>query len=239
MAETSGFSQSGKKSIYIAILIVGGVLIIDQIIKLWVKTSFHPGGGMSILGDWFVIRYTENPGMAFGMQLPGGHITGKLVLSIFRIIAVSGIAWYLYKNIKEKVPIGFVICMSFILAGAMGNIIDSAFYDFIFTTPEYAFDYLPETDEWRSRGFLLGNVVDMFYVHAYYPSWIPYVGGAEIFRPIFNFADASITIGVIFLIFGRKKYFQKEEESENEVVTNKTLENDQIDPEKINSVESA
>lgn len=154
------------------------------------------GEEIPVFGNWFIIHFTENNGMAFGMEL--GVSYGKLLLSLFRIIAVSGIAYYLYTLIRDKAHQGYISCISLIFAGAIGNIVDSVFYGKIF----------------GYESWLHGRVVDMFYfpiVQGTYPAWFPIWGGEyfEFFRPVFNFADSSISIGVFLIIIFQKRFFKK------------------------------
>lgn len=203
-----------KKGI-IAIAVIIGVLIIDQVLKVWIKTSFEPGEIQNLFGEWFRLHYIENRGMAFGTTLGDGDWS-KLILSVFRILAVSGIAYYLYKIIKEKQPLVYIIAIALIWAGAFGNIIDSAFYDLIFE-PVCAFDCnmnvancydhldVFENLDCKKRGFLHGNVVDMFQFNA---TW-PWDGGGQIFPAIFNVADFAISCGVGLIIVQYRKIFGK------------------------------
>ncbi len=195
------------------LLIIIIILIADQILKIWIKTHFFIGQEVSVFGDWFLIHFTENSGMAFGLQFAGNY--GKLILSIFRIIAISAIGVYLFHLIRKKINPGLVICISLIFAGAIGNLIDSAFYGMIFNESSFhqIATFLPE--EGGYAPFLHGKVVDMLYfpvIHGAYPSWFPFIGGQDFifFRPVFNIADSSITIGVFSLILFQRKFFKKD-----------------------------
>ncbi len=191
-----------------ALLFVLLLLFIDQAIKFWIKTNMILGDEFSVLGDWFHIHFIENKGMAFGIELGGDY--GKLALSLFRIMAVLGIIWYLFQISRNGSANETIISISFILAGAIGNIVDSAFYGIIFDSSyKQVASFLPESGGYSK--FLHGAVVDMFYfpiINGVYPESIPYIGGKtfQFFRPVFNFADASITTGVIMIILFRKKF---------------------------------
>lgn len=170
------------------------------------------GEEIPVLGNWFIIHFTENNGMAFGLEF--GADIGKLILSVFRIVAISGIAWYLVKIYKKHAPTGVIVCVSLILAGAIGNILDSAFYGMIFNESynEIA-SFMPEGGGYAP--FLFGKVVDMLYfplVEGFLPNWIPIWGGEYFifFRPVFNIADSSITVGVLTLILFYRNYFRDE-----------------------------
>lgn len=188
-----------------AVIIVIAILLVDQIIKIWVKTHMHLHECIAIT-DWFKICFIENKGMAFGME-----IGSKLVLSVFRIFAVCVIGYYIYLQVKQKVRTGYIICLSMVLAGALGNIIDCMFYGLIFnaSSPFYVSYFVPFGDGYAP--FLMGKVVDMFYfplIVTTWPDWIPFVGGDDFvfFSPIFNFADASISVAVVLLlIFYRRE----------------------------------
>lgn len=197
-----------------SLLIIGTILIADQILKIWIKTNMVLGEEIRVLGNWFIIHFTENVGMAFGMELWGAY--GKLALSLFRIVAIILIAFYLAWLIRKKMPTGVVIGISLILAGAIGNIIDSAFYGLIFNESYFEpAKFFPEGGGYAS--FLHGRVVDMFYfpiIKTTWPSWIPWVGGQSFifFRPVFNIADSAITTGVFYLLlFQRKTLFEHHE----------------------------
>lgn len=194
----------------LSILIILLILIIDQIIKISVKTSMYFHESIRIT-DWFYIYFTENNGMAFGME-----IFGKLFLTLFRIIAVVAILIYLYKLIKKKIAkTGFIICLSLILAGAAGNIIDSIFYGLIFSesTPFQLAHFVPWGNGYSS--IFHGKVVDMFYfpiIDTYWPGWLPVIGGERFifFSPIFNFADAAISCGIIALLLFYSSYLNQQ-----------------------------
>ncbi len=197
-----------KKATFIIFL----VLIVDQVSKIWIKTHLTLGEEIPVIGNWFILHFTENEGMAFGMRFGGSF--GKLILSIFRIIAVAGIGWYLVHLIKQGAKTGLIICISLIFAGALGNIIDSAFYGMLFNESRFheVATIFPADGGYGS--FLHGKVVDMLYfplIKGIYPSWIPVWGGSQFifFRPVFNIADSAITVGVISLILFQRKFFKK------------------------------
>ncbi len=175
------------------------------------------GDEFRVAGNWFIIHFVENNGMAFGFEFAGKY--GKIFLSVFRILAVLGIGWYLLKLIKrEKISMGFITCVSLIFAGAIGNIIDSAFYGLIFSDSYGQVATLfPAGGGYET--FLHGRVVDMFYfplVEGHYPSWFPFVGGNEFlfFRPVFNVADSAITVGIFSIMLFYRKQFSKLEEGD-------------------------
>ncbi len=201
-----------------ALLIIFSVLFFDQVVKFWIKTHMFLGQEFRIIGNWFIIHFTENNGMAFGMELGGDY--GKLFLSVFRIVAVAGIAWYLYDLTKKKAHSGLIASVAMIFAGATGNIIDSVFYGRIFSESNYhVAEFLPK--EGGYAGLLHGKVVDMLYfplLEGHFPQWFPFWGGEEFifFRPIFNIADSSITIGVLLIILFQGRFFKENNARENE-----------------------
>lgn len=183
------------------------VLFLDQALKVWIKTNLMLGEEIRI-ADWFIIHFTENNGMAFGMQFGGEW--GKYALSIFRIIAIGGIVWYWKGLMQQKVKPGIILSITLILAGAIGNMIDSAFYGLLFSD---SYGQLATVMEGGYAGFLQGRVVDMFYfpiINTYLPEWLPIWGGEHFtfFRPVFNLADAYISIGVINLLLFHRSFFK-------------------------------
>lgn len=194
-----------KKSL-IAIVTVLSVLVIDQTIKIYIKLNY-PLGVVKEFTDWAYLYFTENPGMAFGIEWGGEY--GKLFLTIFRIFACGFGVWFVHRLIKRDEIIPYIVSISLILAGAIGNIIDSVFYGVIFTeSTEYEVAHLSPGNGYAPLFY--GKVVDMFYfplIHGTFPEWFPVWGGEDFlfFRPIFNFADASITTGVFILLLFQKK----------------------------------
>ena len=191
---------------WMAVAIVVAILLIDQIIKIEVKTNMTLGEAKRVT-DWFYIAFIENNGMAYGMKF-----INKLVLSLFRLFAIGFIGYYLAKIIKKNVaPLGYIVLIAMVLAGAAGNLIDCLFYGLIFdaSTPFTVSQFVPFGEGYSS--FLHGKVVDMFYfpiIQTTWPEWVPYFGGSEyvFFSPVFNFADACISVGVVaLLLFYRKQ----------------------------------
>ncbi|MBO7416676.1 MAG: lipoprotein signal peptidase [Bacteroidaceae bacterium] len=182
----------------VPVAVILSVLIIDQIIKIMVKTQMAIGDEI-VITSWFRILFVENNGMAFGLEL-----IGKLFLSLFRIAAIGFFCWYLHKIVRRGFPTGYVITVSFIIAGALGNLIDCMFYGLVFSEstslPDGVAHFTAFGDGYAP--FLYGKVVDMFYFPLFkWPEWMPLVGGDIFFSPIFNFADSCITCGVIVVIF--------------------------------------
>lgn len=200
-----------------AALLVFIILLIDQASKIWIKTSMTLGQTIPVIGDWFFIHFTENPGMAFGLEIPGEF--GKLILSIFRIIAIGGIIWYILHLIKLEAPKGLILSISLILSGAIGNMIDSAFYGMIFSDSFFQVATIfPEEGGYAT--FLHGSVVDMFYfpiIRGVYPDWFPWIGSQPFifFRPVFNVADAVITMGVLITLIFYRSYFNEIDRKNN------------------------
>ena len=192
-----------------SILVVLIILIIDQGVKILVKTNMTLYQQIPYFGNWAIIHFVENNGMAFGLNLPGSY--GKIILSLFRIAAVVGIGFYLRNLIRLKAHSGLIITLAMVMAGALGNIIDSVFYGMIFSssTPHIAAEMFPEGGGYAT--LLHGKVVDMFYfpiLKGNYPEW--FRGGSSFifFRPVFNVADASISIAVGIILFNQKRFFR-------------------------------
>lgn len=196
--EKSKFTRWGIPFIIIAV-----ILVIDQVVKIMVKTHMQIGEEIPLIGNWCLLHFIENEGMAFGMAF-GGRV-GKVVLTLFRILASAGILWYMCSEIKkgERHQL-FIISIALIFCGAVGNVIDSLFYGLIFNESYYQVATLfPPEGGYES--FLHGRVVDMFYfplIDTTWPQWMPIVGGRrfEFFNAIFNVADAAISIGVVLLL---------------------------------------
>ena len=201
--------EQNNKSIksWVVWAIVIGLIVIDQIVKFSVKTTMTLGESHNVLGDWFRWCFIENEGAAFGMALGGKY--GKLALSLFRIVAIGALVWFVCKLRKDGEPRGVVVGFAMILAGAIGNMVDSAFYGMIVSESTFTSvaQLLPEGGGYAP--FLYGKVVDMLYFPLFYfPDWMPLVGGELFFSPVFNFADSYITIAVIYLLLFQWKYFK-------------------------------
>lgn len=204
---------------WLAVLIVMAVLVIDQIIKIWVKTHMFWGEDIEVL-PWFHLRFVQNNGMAFGMEFGS-----KLFLSLFRVVAVAALVWVLIKLCKDggrKYPVGLLVCVSLVTAGAAGNIIDCLFYGEIFNNP-----YPPQVASFVPWGkgyssLFHGLVVDMFYFPLFsfdWPEWVPWLGGRSFsfFDPVFNFADAAISVGMVVLILFYSKYLGGSKQPEEKI----------------------
>ncbi|MCU0445948.1 MAG: lipoprotein signal peptidase [Microscillaceae bacterium] len=201
------------KFFLLSLLIIG----IDQAVKLWVHFNMEigPAGQIKVFGEWFKIHYILNPGMAFGLKLDAEY--GKLLLSIFRIVATLGIAYYIKILVDRKAHQGLIWCVALILGGAVGNVVDSTFYG-IFLSGNLPKDPVPP------MALFHGQVIDMFYVdiwEGYLPTWIPLIGGDYYsFWPIFNVADASIFVGVAIILIFQRQFFAKPHSSVEEVLPN-------------------
>ena len=188
----------------LATLIVIAILLIDQAIKIWVKTSMMHHESIHVT-DWFYITFIENMGMAFGMQLGS-----KIVLSLFRVFAISVLTYYIWLEVRRKSRTGYIVCLAMVLAGALGNLIDCLFYGMVFceSSPFYVSYFVPFGTGYAP--LLMGKVVDMFYfplIETEWPLWMPFVGGEHFvfFSPVFNFADASISVSVVLLLLFYRK----------------------------------
>ncbi len=200
------------------IFIIAFIVIIDQLFKIWIKTHFYIGQEIKILGaSWFRLHFVENEGMAWGIKL--GEDLGKIMLTLFRLIAIIVGAFYIRTLIRKPAHKGFIICVAFIYAGALGNLIDSMFYGLIFDSSD---PFTRNIAQWFPSGggygsFLQGKVVDMVYLPIingiHLPSWMPIWGGKtfDFFEPVFNIADASISIGVIAIIIFQRRFFKKKQ----------------------------
>jgi len=191
--DSNNSSRQGR----LALIIIISVLVIDQIIKILVKTGMTLGESIDVT-PWFKILFVENNGMAFGME-----IIGKLFLSLFRIFAIGFFIWYLIRILNKGFPTGYIVTVSFVIAGALGNLLDCMFYGLIFSASPVGTgavaSFVPIGQGYAP--FLYGKVVDMFYFPLWtWPQWVPFVGGDVFFEPVFNFADSCITCGVITLL---------------------------------------
>ncbi len=198
----------------LTILILFSILLIDQVVKIWIKTTMTYGEEFGILGlSWARIHFVENEGMAFGISFGGSG--GKLALSLFRLVAVAFLLYILRSLVKAKESYGLIICFTLILAGALGNILDSAFYGMIFSESSYHGNpavLFPEGGGYAP--FLYGRVVDMFYfplIDVILPEWVPWLGGDrfQFFKPVFNIADSAISIGVLSMLFFHRDFLQR------------------------------
>jgi signal peptidase II len=199
------------------IWIVVLVLVVDQALKFWIKTHMNFNQEFIIFPNWFRIHFTENPGMAYGLELGGEW--GKVLLTLFRLVAVVVGFKYMSTLVKQRHHTGLLICGALILAGAAGNLIDSMFYGLIFSETNFydVATFMPKGGGYA--GFLHGKVVDMLYFpvfRGYLPNWIPFKGGDYFvfFNPIFNIADAAISVGVITILVFQKRFFHKHNEKQ-------------------------
>lgn len=199
----------GKK----AAILVGVIILADQILKIWVKTHMCIGEEISLIGRIGFLYFVENPGMAFGMEFFGD--VGKFLLTLFRMVFTGVLIWFTIKLIREKAPKGLIIGIAAMIAGAAGNLIDCLFYGVIFSESTYSSVAQIFPSEGGYAPFMFGNVVDMFYfpiIKGTWPSWVPGWGGSSFvfFRPIFNIADAAITVNVIYLLLFQRKPLLRE-----------------------------
>lgn len=198
--------SKGVKS-WVLWAIVVGLVLVDQVVKFSVKMNMTLGESHNVLGDWFRWCFIENEGAAWGMSLGGEY--GKLILSLFRIVAIGALIWFVGHLRKKEAPTGVLIGFTMILAGAIGNMVDSAFYGLIFSESTFTSvaQLLPEGGGYAP--FLYGKVVDMLYFPLFHwPEWMPLIGGNLFFSPVFNFADSYITVAVIYLIVFHWKFFK-------------------------------
>ena len=197
-----------------ATIIILLILIADQVLKIYIKTNFALHDSIHV-ADWFYIYFIENPGMAFGME-----IFNKLFLTLFRIVAVSFIGYYLWMLVRKNANMGLIACVALIFAGAMGNIFDSVFYGVIFDhSAGQVAQIFPEGGGYA--GWFHGKVVDMFYFPLFtFPDWLPFFGGGIFFSPVFNIADSAITVGAILILLFYHKSFIKEDKKELENAEN-------------------
>jgi signal peptidase II len=220
---------SNVKGKHVALIILA-VILIDQSLKFYIKTNYYLGEEHNVIGNWFRLHFVENEGMAWGWQFGGDF--GKIILTLFRLAAVIFGTFYLRSIIKKKYHWGFIVCASLIYAGALGNLLDSMFYGLIFSNSEPFLTAQLFPDGGGYTTFLHGKVVDMLYfpiiTDAHWPSWVPVWGGDdfEFFRPVFNIADASISVGVIALLIWQKKFFLKKETTVNPTVETGAVIND-------------
>ncbi len=213
------------KKIHIVLLILF-ILVVDQVFKFYIKTTYYLGEDHAVLGNWFRLHFIENEGMAWGWKLGESGSWGKIALTLFRLIAVFFGVYFINKIIKEKYHKGFIICVALIFAGAVGNLIDSLFYGMIFEASDPGTRNVallfPEGGGYAQ--FLHGKVVDMLYfpiINTTLPDWVPFWGGEpfEFFSPVFNIADSSISIGLITILVFQNRFFPKQAEPKKNEAT--------------------
>ena len=196
------------------LIILGVVLVlIDQVVKILVKTNMTMGQSIHVFGNWFQILFIENEGMAFGMSF--GGVFGKYLLTLFRIVLFAALSWWISRLLKrdKPVPTGVLVGLTLIAAGALGNIVDCLFYGLVFT--ESTRDVVATLGHYAP--FMQGRVVDMFYFPLWrWPEWMPWLGGRIFFEPIFNFADSCVSVGAIYLILFQWKFFASEDKDKGE-----------------------
>lgn len=219
--------KSTVKKTWVCVGLMALLLIIDQVVKIWVKTTFPIGGDVRLIGEWCRLHFVENEGIAFGISL--GQSAGKVFLTLFRIVASGVIAFILARQIKKDASWVLLISISLILVGAVGNVVDSCFYGLVFS--QSTFDQVATMfpDGGGYAGFLFGRVVDMFYFPLFewtWPAWVPGVGGqhAEFFNAIFNVADSCVTVGVVLLIIDQLWLSPSRREEKSEEVTEEKTE---------------
>lgn len=192
-----------KKPLIVILIVV----LLDQILKFWVKLNMTIGESFSVFGEWFQIYFLENNGMAFGWEF--GAQWGKLALGIFRIAAVILLFFYMFHLTRKKTDFGPLFGISLITAGALGNIIDGIFYGKIFSESTFTNVATLFPDGGGYAGFMQGKVVDMFYFPLFtFPEWVPFLGGDIFFSPVFNIADSAITIGFLYLLIFQWKFLR-------------------------------
>ncbi len=210
------------------------IVVVDQALKIYVKTNFFVGEWHQVIGQWFRLYFIENEGMAYGLKFGGDW--GKMLLTLFRLAAVIFGVFYLARIIKQKLHPGFILCAALIFAGALGNLIDSMFYGLIFENSSPVMLNVAKIFPHQGyAGFLHGKVVDMLYFpiirNATFPQWVPFWGGEdfEFFRPIFNIADAAISCGVITILLFQRRFFPSEKKHPNlNTVETKAIVNDEM-----------
>lgn len=207
-----------KKQYLLVWCLMGAILIIDQAVKILVKTHMHIGEEIPLIGSWCMLHFVENEGFAFGMAFGGS--TGKIILTLFRLLASGGLLWLLLHLIRKGVRTPLAVCLALIIVGAVGNLVDSCFYGLIFNESYYNVASL-FPPEGGYAPLLQGRVVDMFYfplIDSTWPSWVPFAGGRPLvfFNAIFNVADAAITVGAIWLIIDQLFFGKKDEAAEDD-----------------------